>query len=375
MKTPIIMAAMTATLLGLAAERTLAHGGEDHSQDAAPPAAIASDGAAPRRLPDGSLYLPKGTQHRLGVRTVMATIEALAVTVELNGRVIADPNAGGRVQAIQPGRIEPGPEGLPTLGQRVTKGQVLAWLRPAVDHLERGNQQALLAELGSQLAIAERQLARYERLTNSVPQKEIEATRIEVAALKKRLAAVGASLDAPEALSAPVSGVIGAANAVAGQVVESKEILFEIVDPERLAVEALAYDPALIEGIAEASAPLPGGSALELDFVGAGMQLRAEAIPLLFRVRAQDAAVAVGQPLKLIVRTSRTLQGAALPLSALVRVDTGDTVVWVHTEAERFVPRRVSFQALDATTAVVTAGVEAHDRIVIEGAALLTQVR
>jgi hypothetical protein len=60
-----------------------------------------------------------------------------------------------------------------------------------------------------------------------------------------------------------VSGVIGAASVVAGQVVEAKEILFEVIDPARLAVEALAYDAALAEGIAAASAPLPGNGALE----------------------------------------------------------------------------------------------------------------
>jgi hypothetical protein len=90
-------------------------------------------------------------------------------------------------------------------------------------------------------------------------------------------------------LRAPVSGVIGAASVVAGQVVEAKEILFEVIDPARLAVEALAYDAALAEGIAAASAPLPGG-ALELQFVGGGRQLREQAIPLLFRVKSANAA-------------------------------------------------------------------------------------
>ena len=38
----------------------------------------------------------------------------------------------------------------------------------------------------------------------------------------------------------PMAGVISAVHVVPGQVVEAREILFEIVDPERLAVEALA---------------------------------------------------------------------------------------------------------------------------------------
>ena len=37
------------------------------------------------------------------------------------------------------------------------------------------------------------------------------------------------------------------AHVVAGQVVDARELLFEIVDPGRLRIEALAFDPALLE--------------------------------------------------------------------------------------------------------------------------------
>ncbi|WP_114969643.1 efflux RND transporter periplasmic adaptor subunit, partial [Rhodoferax ferrireducens] len=235
-------------------------------------------------------------------------------------------------------------------------------------------QRATLAELESQLAIAERKVARYAELEGSVPQKEIEAARFELTALKQRRAAVGGSLGDAEALVAPVSGVISAASVVNGQVVEAREVLFEIVDPARLAVEALAYDPALVEGISSASVPLPGG-ALDLQFVGGGRQLREQALPLLFRVKAQNAPVAVGQPVKVIAKTSRTSKGVAVPQAALARNSAGDTVVWVHLGAERFGPRKVSSQPLDAGTVAVTAGIASGERVVSVGANLLAQVR
>ncbi|MBK8637019.1 MAG: efflux RND transporter periplasmic adaptor subunit [Chromatiaceae bacterium] len=378
-----LFGALGAVLLALAAGRAAGHGDEDHGQDARPAAspvlATATDvalaaSASPQRLPDGSLFVPKPVQHQWGLRTQMARVEDLAATVELNGKVIADPNAGGRVQSIQSGRIEPGPRGLPTLGQRVTKGEVLAYLQPASNSIDRGNQQAQLAELESKLAIAERDLRRQEQLADAVPKKEVEAARFELEALKKRRAAVGASLSAPEPLLAPVAGVVGAANVVAGQVVETKEVLFEVVDPGRLAVEALAYDATLVEGIASASAPVPGG-ALELRFVGGGRQLREQAIPLLFRVASASAPVAVGQPLKVIAKTARTARGAAVPQGALVRNGAGEWVAWVHTAAERFVPRPVRFATLDAASAMVTSGLADGERVVTQGAGLLGQVR
>lgn len=353
-----------------------AHGDEDHGPDQTPATAAALPaGSAPQRLPDGGVFVPKAVQHQLGVRTQIASLAPLAATVELNGRVIADPAASGRVQASQPGRIEPPAGGLPTLGQKVAKGQLLAWLRPAASSIERANQQAQLAALDADAALAAQRLARVEQLEGAVPQKEIDAARIERDAIDKRRAAVRASVAGAEALRAPVAGVISAATASAGQVVDARETLFEIVDPARLAVEALAYDPALAQGLAAASAALPGGGVVQLRFVGAGRQLREQALPLLFRVAASDAPLAVGQPLAVTAQTGRTIEGVALPRAVLVRNGAGEWVVWLHTGAEQFSPRKVAFEPLDAGRVAVTAGVHSGDRVVTTGASLLGQIR
>lgn len=335
----------------------------------------APDAPRPRRLPDGSLFVPKPTQHAIGVRHVMAAMRDMPVSVQLNGRVIADPASGGRVQALQAGRIVPAPGGLPLPGQRVARGQVLALLHPAASSIERGNQQERLAQLEAELAIAERRHARYLQLEGVIPQKDIDAARDERDALRRRRAAVAASLGTAETLRAPVSGVIGATHVVAGQVVDAREVLFEIVDPARLAVEAIAYDAALAGAVRSASATLPGAGTLPLTFLGGARVLRDQALPLLFRIGVTDAPVAVGQPLAVIVQTRATQKGVALPVAALVKNGSGGSAVWVRDGAERFVLRTVEAQALDAATAVVTAGLRDGERVVTVGASLLSQVR
>ena len=376
-----LVIAVTAALLGLHLAPAWAHGDEDHSHDPKPAAAPSAGAGQPpvelsaaQRQPDGSLLVPKAVQRQLGLRTVPTELAALAATVELNGRVLADPNSGGRVQASQAGRLEAGPKGLPVLGQKVRKGEVLLWLRPVVGSMERGNQRAALADVEAQLAIASAKVARYAQLEGSLPQKDIDAAQFELRALQQRRAAVGSSLGDAEALLAPVSGVISATSVVNGQVVEARELLLEIIDPARLSVEALAYDAALVDGLQSASVPLPGG-ALELQYVGGGRQLREQALPLLFRVKSQNAPVAVGQPVKVIAQTARTVQGVALPYAALVRNSAGDSVVWVHVGAERFAPRKVTSQPLDGTRVAVTQGLAAGERVVSVGASLLAQVR
>lgn len=358
-----------------------AHGDEPHDEvvKKVQPALVGggsgNGGAdAPRRLPDGSLFIPKSFQRQLGLRTQQTTIADRAVSLELNGKVIADPDHSGRVQATSTGIVVPGAAGMPVLGQKITKGQVLVTLRPANGVLEQGNQQAQLAELEAQLALAAQKVARYEQLEGALPQKDIEASRIERNALQRRRDFVAASLQKNQALLAPVSGVISASYAVAGQVVDAKEVLFDIVDKRHLAIEALSYDPALPAMIASASG-LAEKVAFDVQFVGSGGQLREQALPLLFRIISPDAGLAVGQPVKIVVAMKKQIRGAVIARSALFKNAAGESLVWVHTEAEHFAARRVQQQPLSATQLVITDGLHDGDRVLTAGAQLLAEVR
>lgn len=363
-------AAMLA-LLSACMTSAWAHGGEDHD---APAAQVSQPGDAPRRLPDGGLWVPKPVQHKLGLRTQLAQVQDQSVAMELNGTVLADPNAGGRVQASQSGRLEAGPAGLPALGQRVTKGQVLAYLKPVSNSVERGNQQAALADLEAQLEVAQRKLQRYQQLDGVVPTKDIDTARIERDALRKRREALRVGLGAPEALTAPVGGLIAASHVTLGQLVDARETLFEIVDPSRLMVEALAYEPAQATNLGDASAAVPGGT-VTLRFAGAGALLQDQALPLRFRVTHSTAPLAVGQTLRLTARSSAMQRGVAIPRSALIRLGSGDTVVWLHDAPEHFVARPVRTSPLDAERVLVTQGLQDKDRVVTQGASLLAQIR
>lgn len=349
-----------------------AHEGEAHGT---PDAAVPAGAPSPLRLPDGSVYVPKPVQRLFGLRTVLAEIREISLGLELKGHVAPDPNASGKVQASQAGRIEPGPGGLPYLGQKVAKGQVLAYLAPVAGAIEHGNQQASLAEITSQLGLAEKKLARYEQLVGSIPQKEMDAAWAEAESLKARKQAVGASLYRRQALSAPVSGVVSLASAAAGQVVETREVLFEIIDPQRLWLEAVAYDMDLPGKITTASAVGANGKPLHLSFLGSGYALKEQAVPLQFRLEPPLPPLAVGQPLKFFVQTRQKIQGALVPQGAVTKTDAGENRVWIHVSAERFVPRRVGIQPANGAEVAVVSGLKEGERVVTSGAALLAQVR
>jgi cobalt-zinc-cadmium efflux system membrane fusion protein len=372
---PLIVLVTFVAALSVAAPRAHAgpgaHGPDGEHLDTA----TAPAGAGLARLPDGSVNLPKPAQRRMQIRTVLAPQTEAAATVELNGRVVVDPNAGGRVQAVYGGRVEPGPRGLPLPGQAVRRGEVLAYLRHHAEPYAEANQRAALAELQANRQLAEARVKRLETLEGTTPRKEIDAARAELASLRAREGSVAASLQAREAIVAPVSGVIARADVQAGQVIQARETLYEIVDPTRLMVEATTTDAGLATRLREARlATLP---AYRLKLVGAAGALRDGVLPLSFRATAGSGApaLAAGQPVTVVAQLSEKVKGIVLPAAAVVRNPANEPVVWIKAGAERFIPQPVEARALDAGTVIVTRGLAPDNRVVVQGAALVNQIR
>jgi membrane fusion protein, heavy metal efflux system len=366
-------AALCASLLAFTAPVWASGDHEGGHGPAGADAAVTGNG--PKRLPDGSVFLPKPAQRQMGVRTLVGEVKQLPRSTELSGKVVMDPNAGGKVQSLVAGRLQAGPRGLPSVGQAVRKGEVLAYVVPAAAAIERSNQSAQLAEMNASRSLASKRLARLRELADTVPRKEIEAAESEVASLSARAAAVGAGLTSRDALAAPVSGVIASANAVAGQVVDARELLFEVIDPSRLRIEALAFDAALGADVGGAFLAV-GDQKVPLVFVGASRSLRDQALPLAFRAEGQALSqLAVGQPVAVVVQSRSQISGVPVPAAALTKNPANQSVVWVKTAPERFEARVVTALPLDGATMAVTSGLKAGDRVATQGATLINQVR
>ncbi len=361
-----------AATLSLSGAGAPSFAGEGHDHGAAP---VVGHANGPQRMADGSVFLPKPAQRQLNVRTLVVETAELPRAFELNARVLMDPNAGGKVQPINAGRIEPGPNGLPNAGQTVKKGEVLAYVVSAVAPLEKASQSAQLAEIRAAKALAEKRLARLRELSDTVPRKEVEAAESEVISLTDRMSAVSAGLASKEALLAPVSGVIASTQVVAGQVVDARELLFEIVDPKRLRIEALAFDGAIASNIGGATLAV-GDQRVPLSFIGAARSLREQALPLNFQAQSPVLlGLAVGQPVKVVVQSKQRTQGIPVPQASLMKNAANQNVIWVKTAPEKFEPRTVTFEPLDGASVTVTSGLKSGDRVATQGATLINQVR
>jgi RND family efflux transporter MFP subunit len=332
---------------------------------------------APRRLPDGHAFVPKPTQRLLEVRTEELAPQSAQGAVSLIGRIIADPNRTSLVQSINGGRVMAPDQGLPQIGKTVTKGDLLARIEPTLPQADRTTILEKLGEVEQLIAVAEARLDRIRTLVDKqvTPRSQLIDAEAELEGLRRRRQVLRETRIEPEELRAPTSGVIASARVVPGQVVQAQDVLFHIVDPGSMWVEALVYgelDPA---SLGQATATAPGRPPLSLRVQGFSRALQQHASIVQFAVENPPANLSIGLPVTVLARIGEPMTGLIVPKDSIVRSGNGEAIVWIHEQAELFEPRPVRVTPFDATHALLMAGASQGDRVVIRAADLVNQVR
>lgn len=330
----------------------------------------------PHKLPDGTLFVPKAAQRLYRLRTTPAEVTSAPLTVKLDGVVMHDPSRGGQVQTGYVGRLEVGDAGMPYLGMPVARGQILAWLRPTLTPLERATVRNDIARLTGDIVLAEKRIERLGQFF-FVPFREGKTVyeRLALASLQKQREALMAVLTEREAIRAPMGGTISAINHAMGQIAAARETVFEIVDPDALWVEAVAYNHGTVGDIVAASATTSDGTVVPLRYVGRGAELRQHAVLLHFRIESRVRDLTAGKPVRVVVQTTASEPGIVLPNESVVRTANGTDVVWEQIGPEQFVARHVSTRLLDSTRLYVVDGIDANKTVVTSSARLLSQFR
>jgi hypothetical protein len=92
-------------------------------------------------------------------------------------------------------------------------------------------------------------------------------------------------------------------------------------------------------------------------------------------VEGPTRGLRVGQLLTVQASTGDERSGIAVPRTSVLRGANGQSIVYEHTNAERFLPREVRVEPLDGDQVLIVAGIGAGRRIVTQGAELLNQIR
>ncbi|NQD36964.1 HlyD family efflux transporter periplasmic adaptor subunit [Permianibacter sp. IMCC34836] len=367
---------LVAVLVSMPLQRAFGHGGEDHADEK--PASIAVNGDAPKRLPDGSLFVPKSAQRLLNVRTERVQVADHAVSLRLNGQVIADPNGSGLVQAPQAGRVLPVQNRLPALGSKVRAGETLALLEPVISQSERANLTGELARVDAALTAASQRLERLNGIRDSVPRRDYEQASVDVAGLRAQQQALRDSLQAKLPLRAPIAGVISDTSVVAGSQVEAGHTVFEIVSSNARVIEAAAYDDRYLQTV-QSAVFLHDGRQYPLRLLGIGRKLRDQAMPVQFQMQnssgVSSGELAIGTIGTVLVASAEQHRGASVPQSALLRGDDGRAQVLIKIAPEQFRLLTVSSEPLPDNRALISSGLAGGERVVISNASLLQQIR
>jgi membrane fusion protein, heavy metal efflux system len=358
--------------LTVASTFTFAHEGHDHGPDLS-----ASAGNSPARRPDGSIFLPKPTQRLLAIRTRAAVVETRTRTVRFNGRIVANPNRSGVIQSTIQGRYHAPEGGVPPLGARVRAGDLLGSVAPSFASIDSSDMAQTLGNLDQEIALNRTKLTRQEQLlkSNVVAKVTVEDTRILLEGLEKRRRELLAAKVRPEELRAPVDGVIAATRVVAGQVVAQSDQLFQIIDPTSLLVEALVFDQINPDTVDEATATVGTDTTIRLKFIGRSRALQQQYSIMQFHIVEASVPLNVGAPVTVIASSGAPVSGILLPRSALAQAPNGQTVVFAQKEPEIFVPRAVRTEAFDSQSVLVTGGLQPGEKVVVENAPLVNQVR
>jgi len=332
------------------------------------------------RRPDGSFLVPKSLQRLFEIRTTRTVTAELPVTVNLPGRIVPDRHVEANVEASLLGRIEAPPGGLPVLGDIVTKGQVLAYVIPAVGVVDRTQVRRQVAQLTTEIRVETENLEILKQFS-FVPFRDgkIYQSEQRIAGLRREREALLPLLQTQEVLRASTDGVISASTAILGAVVHPGDRIYQIVNPKALWVEALAPDPKVAESaqrVQSASAVTPEGQTLSLSFIGTGLALEQQSAPIEFRIDNPPEGLRVGRPVTVTVRSEDRMQrGLPVTRDALTIGPDGVQEVWEQVQPEVFEPHVVRTTDLDAQHVLIVDGLKEGAHVVTQGVRLLAQLQ
>lgn len=313
--------------------------------------------------------------------------ESLIVPAEVT------PRSGGQVDVTAPMAGRMTGDAFPVLGARVAQGQVLASLIPPTSvPNDRASLDLTKAEADAAVAYARKDRDRASRLVDAgaAPRKRLEEalTAESIAEARSRAAeerirqfdasrsAEGAAASTAIAIRAPLTGTVIEASASPGANLKGGEVLFRILDTDRVYVSAIVPEAEYpkARSITGAEIEIPGDArprpAGRLVSVGKVVDAASRTFPIVYEFPNMDSRIAINQTVTIRLFLGGSRRGVMIPETALVD-DGGRTVVFLQRSGEKFLRKPVDAGYRQSGMVEITSGVEPRDRVVIQGAYLI----
>lgn len=314
------------------------------------------------------------------------------VRTSLRVPAVLHPLPGGEAVVAAPAAGRVLAERLPSIGEKVRAGAVLARLAP---RLTAGDDRATLAaaveEAQAGFEAARIDQMRAERLLadRAVPARRVEDARRTATVAEARLKAAqarlaqrdetlrtggGAAAGNAFALRAPIAGRITDVTATLGAAYDEGAPLFKIVRTDALELNVFvpAPDVTAVRGVTAVSLELPGRrDPLSLQFRhvhdSGVLDEATKALSVQMEIQNVGGQLLVGEAGTAILYTGGRQRLPAVPKTAVL-MEAGQPYVFVQVGGERFARRFVEIAARDGDVVGLKSGVKPGERVVTRGA-------
>jgi cobalt-zinc-cadmium efflux system membrane fusion protein len=323
-----------------------------------------------------------------------ATAAAQQADVRSSIRVpaVLDALPGGEAVVAAPAAGRLVAERLPSIGDEVRAGAVLARLEPRLGAAtDRTTLAAEVAEAQTTLEAARAEQTRAERLLadRAVPARRVEDAKRGTAIAEMRLAAAQARLSQRDetlrtgggaaagnafTLRAPIGGRITDVLATLGAAYEEGASLFKIarIDALELKVFIPAAETAWVRNIAAVSLEVPGRAdpfVLRFHHVHhpGVLDQQTKALPVQMEVQNPDRQLLIGQSGTATLYTGAQQRLLTVPKAAVL-MEAGRPYVFVQIGGESFARRFIDIATRDGDLVAIKSGVQPGERVVTRGA-------
>lgn len=336
-----------------------AHDGEDH-------------GEGPKSGGSASVFLvEKETQFLFNIQTQKIGTGDFNESAVLLGTVIAAPQGKAVIQSPQTGKIV---SLSVSPGQRVGKGQVVAVIEQQVD---AGTQISIIAQSNSINAEYEAAKAQYERLKaieDIAAKKDVTEAKARYESAKKNKALFEANAGKSAGstklatLTSPVSGVVGTFNYAIGAVVSSGETLFEVINLDKVFVEAQVFTadvPKIKSAISFTTVSNSDTSSYKLKLISSAQEVNTgnQSQKLVFEIINPAGQFKIGENINVRMTGNNVVRQVVISNEAITEVN-GKPAVFIKDKAEQYsISFIVKGQSNDKYT-VINKGTEDGERVV-----------
>jgi membrane fusion protein, heavy metal efflux system len=345
---------------------------------------------------DSLITVSKRTAEDVGLAICVVAERPLAGVYLAPARLIADQDLVAHVGSLLPGRVH---SVAARIGERVRRGQVLM----RIEGLEIGTVKADYIKSRAQLKYADETLKRQRSLSDQnvgskksllEAQAEYDKALASFNAEDKKIHAIGLSDDdvgemmkaTPEesashvsstlSIRAPIDGVVVERNVVIGQLVDQSTNAFRIVNTSTLYADAEVHekDIALLPAKVEVRLTFPAwpGESFSgrITYIGEVLDERTRMVKVRAVLPNPHGRLKPEMFGEMRIPLAARSAGPVIPLSALFD-DNGKRCVFVATSDTTFIRRVVHPGPATADSVLISSGLRAGERVVVNGAFLL----